>query len=243
MQVTIQNKQAFIEVLKNYQLAPESIERLKNIDLVILLGVSGSGRNTIINHLVTTGDYKFVVSDTTRPPKMRDGKMEKSGVEYYFRSEEEVLSDLREGKFLEAELIHNQQVSGISIRELEEAAKTGKIPVNEVDFDGTNNIYKVKPDTKFFFIVPPSYEVWMERLKGRETMREQELHNRLTTAITVLETGLTGSHFTFVINDDSLESSKRIDQQVKGSRDIGHHEEAMTIAKKLLADIRLHHNM
>lgn len=242
MHVRLHNKKAFTEILKDYAPAPQSVEALKNIQLVILLGVSGGGRNTIINHLVKTGNYKFIVSDTTRPPKTRDGKLEKSGVEYYFRSEADVLQDLREGKFLEAELIHNQQVSGISIRELEQAAKTGKIPINEVDFDGTNNIYKIKPDTQFFFVVPPSYDVWMERLHGRESMTDLELQNRLITAITVLETGLQGEHFTFVINDDSLKSAERIDKQVRGHKNIGHHEEALVIAQTLLDDIRAKHS-
>ena len=242
MKVTLENKAAFHSLLKNYEPGPESVELLAKVPLVILLGISGGGRNTIINHLVNSGRYKFIISDTTRPPKFRDGKLEEHGVNYYFRSEDEVLADLKAGKFLEAEVIHNQQVSGISIRELVDAAASKLIPINEVDLGGTDAILRAKPDTEFFFIVPPNYKIWMERLSGREVMSEEELDNRLETAIRVLEKGISEDRFTFVINDDSAESARRIDQQVNGVRNIGHHDEAKQIAEKLLSDIKRHHD-
>lgn len=243
MHVSLRDKAAFQKILKHYQPDEESIQLLSQTPLVILLGVSASGRNTIINHLVNTGGYKFIVSDTTRPPKVRDGKLEQTGVQYHFRTEEEVLTDLEHGKFLEAELIHDQQVSGTSIRELTDAANSGKIPINEVDMGGTDNILKSKPDTDFFFIVPPNYDTWMQRLKGREQMSETELKNRLNTATKVLQKGLEEDHFTFVINERSIDSAHKIDQQVRGQRDIGHHAEAKAVAEQLLQDIQARHGL
>lgn len=240
MHVELVNKQAFQEVLAHYQPAPESIDILRRIPLVILLGVSGSGRNTIINHLTKTGKYQYIISDTTRPPKVRDGKIEQHGINYYFRSEEDVLQDLREGKFLEAELIHNQQISGMNIRALAEVAESGKIPINEVDIGGTDNILKAKSDTQFFFIIPPSYTEWMRRLNAREVMTEKERNNRVSTAIRVIEKGLKEDHFTFVINDSSAASASKIDEQVRGPRDTGHHDEAREVARQILNDIKSH---
>lgn len=236
MTVALHNIEQFKAVLNNY--APSDADRklLNNIDLVIFLGVTGAGRNTIINHLVDTGRYHFIISDTTRPPKVRNGQLERNGVQYFFRSEQAMLSDLLAGKFLEAEIIHNQQVSGISIRELKRAVTSGKIPVNEVDIGGTANILKAKPDTRMFFIVPPSYEVWIERLTKREVMSRQELDNRLATAVTILRQALTGNHFRFVINDSSLESSHRIDAEIRGERNDQHHQAARAAAARVLED-------
>ena len=232
----------FVELLADYSLSAETIKTLQSIDLVILFGITGSGRNTIINHLVDTGRYHFVVSDTTRPPKIRDGKLEQDGIQYNFRSEEEVLSDIKDGKYLEAEIIHNQQVSGISISELERAKKSEKVPINEVDIKGTVNILKVKPDTKMFFIVPPSYDEWIKRLDAREQMSQEELSNRINTALRVLRIGLAGEHFRFVINESSLESSKVIDKQVvSGSIDELQDKAVRQIAQKILLDIERHH--
>jgi guanylate kinase len=232
----------FRKILSNYVPAHEAINTLGSIELVILLGVSGSGRNTIIDLLVETGRYHFILSDTTRPPKVRDGRLEQDGVQYHFRTEEEVLQDLKDGKYLEAEVIHNQQVSGISICELEKARNSGKIPINEVDIAGTVNILKSKPDTKMFFVVPPSYDEWIRRLNIREDMSHQELSNRMATAVRALETGLSGDHFKFVINDFPNAVAQMIDVQVtSGMIDENQNQAAREIAQKLLADTKRYH--
>lgn len=238
MNVELKNIEKFRPLLSGYKPSDHALRLLDNIPLVIFLGITGAGRNTIINHLLGTGRYHFIVSDTTRPPKVRDGQLEQDGVQYNFRSEEEVLNDIKAGEFLEAELIHNQQVSGISIRELERAHQSGKIPINEVDLQGTINIIKVKPNTKMFFIIPPNYEVWLKRLHARETMSDVEFANRLQTAVKVLKEALSKDYFTFVINDSSLESATRIDKWLSGEAINIHHDEARSIAKGFLEIIQ-----
>ncbi len=235
MTVELIHKAEFQTILSDYKPSEASKEILANIPLAILLGISGAGRNTIINHLVNSGDYHFVVSDTTRPPKLRDGNLEQNGVQYNFRSEEDVLAGLRTGEYLEAELIHDQQVSGISIRELQNSVASNKVPVNEVEIGGTRAIRAVKPDTNFFFIVPPTYNEWMYRLKGREVMSELELQNRLHTALNILEEGLANDHFHFLVNDSSNASAQYIDQVVRqGGVDDAAEQQARQTAQEIL---------
>lgn len=238
MNVELNHIDEFEAILESYIPSERALSLLGDIPLVIFLGITGAGRNTIINHLLDTGKYHFIISDTTRPPKVRDGKLEQDGVQYHFRSEEDVLADLRAGDFLEAEVIHNQQVSGISIRELDRATKSGKIPINEVDLAGTKNIIKVKPDTKMFFIVPPTYDVWLQRLHAREDMHDKEFANRLKTAVKVLEEALAKDYFIFIINDSSLESAQRIDKWLSGTSAQSHHEEAKNATRALLETIQ-----
>src|ERR1700689_1309052 len=109
----------FRSALRDYHLSKAALQTLSQTKLVILVAPTSSGRNTIIWQLLKTGDYYFIVSDTTRQPRINDGKLERDGHEYWFRSEAEVLTDIQQGKYLEAAVIHNQQVSGISIRELQ----------------------------------------------------------------------------------------------------------------------------
>lgn len=236
-EVVLKNKQEFINVLTHYQPSDEAMRLLQKIPLVILLGVTGAGRNTIINHLLGMGNYHFVVSDTTRPPKLRDGKMEEHGVNYYFRSEEDILDDLEQGRFLEAELIHNQQVSGINIRELQAAAVSGKVPINEIDLGGTVAVRKAKPDTMFFFIMPPNFKEWRYRLLGREVMSDQELTNRFMTAKTVISEALAREDFVFVVNESSHESAIEIDTYVKHTQVVGDQHHARQLAHELLQDL------
>lgn len=241
--VELHHKQEFIEALDGYRPSAEAHELLKEISLVIMLGVTGSGRNTIINHLVNSGKYHFIISDTTRPPKLRDGKMEQDGVNYHFRKEEDLLEDLRQGMFLEAELIHDQQVSGISIRELKNAADSGKVPINEIDVGGTLSIRQSKPDAIFFFVIPPTFEEWLHRLKGREVMSDEELKNRLETAVKVLDEGMEREDFVFILNDSSNRSADEIDDYVQRkvitSDQVAVREVAQKIKQELLEYIEV----
>ena len=213
--VELHHKEAFRRLLTDYHIAPESAERLRKVRMVILNSVAGGGRNSVINHLLSTNLYYFIVSDTTRPPKSRDGKMEQNGVIYFFRDENEMLQDIKDGKFLEAELIHDQQVSGISMRELMKAARLHKIAITDMEYGGAGNIASVYPSATIIGLLPPNYDEWMRRLHARETMTPEEFHNRLTTARKVLENMLEKTYFRLVINNSLDQAAADVRQIVE----------------------------
>lgn len=199
---TLQNKQAFIDALANYQASDHARVVLASTPFVALMGLAGGGRNTIIRILVERYNYIFVVSDTTRPPKFRDGRMEQNGIDYNFRSEDDMLREIQNGEFVEAELIHDQQVSGTSIREVERVKATGRIPIHDFEYGGAESVINAKPDASIIGLLPPSYDEWIRRLNGRETIHEEEFMNRLRTAKVVLEHLLSRPYTKLVINDD-----------------------------------------
>lgn len=243
MTVVLKNINEFRKILKSYIPSQRAINVIHDIPIALFTGVSGAGRNTIIDHLVKTGRYRFMVSDTTRPPKVRDGQLEQDGVQYNFRNEDDVLKDLKSGEFLEAEVIHDQQVSGISIRELEEGGRSGKILVTDVDVEGPANVLRAKPNARVFFIVPPNYNEWLKRLKARETMSDEELANRTRTAVRIIEHALQQENYSFVINESSLESAHMIDEQMTaGNIDSAHDQEVREIAKQILAELERHNS-
>lgn len=241
MEVHLTHKADFVDALKDYHPSADAISTLARMPLVILLSVTGGGRNTIINELIRTGRYHFIVSDTTRPPKVRNGVLEEDGVSYHFRTESDVLTDIQQGLYLEAELIHGQQVSGTSIKELIRAHDSGKVPINEVDLGGTDAIAAVKPDTLFLFIVPPSFEEWMRRLRTRENMSDEELMNRLRTAVHMLRTVLASSRFVFVVNDDLSEVVSTVDDYISGEVHDMHDGRARQVAEQILQGILANH--
>lgn len=240
MQVILRQKEQFRKILAHYKPSPESLSILNDVQLLILQGITGSGRNTIIDKLVEKGGYTQIVSDTTRPPKMRDGAMEQNGVQYYFRSEEEILNDLSAGKYLEAELIHDQQVSGISIRELQRVNDANKVSVNEVAREGVENIRALKPDTIFVFVIPPSFEVWMQRLAARETMTPGELQNRTESAVLEIREALSKPYFHFVVNDELNVAVNDVDEIARQQGDPDVNAEDREAAEQLLASIEQH---
>ncbi len=237
MHVSLRNKEKFQQLLSGYTPSAKARQILAGVDLVILQGISGAGRNTLINKLVQKGSFHFIISDTTRPPKHRDGAMEQDGVQYYFRTEEQVLSDLENGMFLEAELIHSQQVSGISVREIDRASISGKTPINEVAREGVVNIRKAKPDTTFIFVLPPSYDEWLARLAKREVMSDQELANRKQSAIDEIKEALAAADFKFIVNDDLERTSQAIINGIKGDWDETEGETAREAARDILAKL------
>lgn len=238
--VKLNNLLDFQEALAGYEVSKHAKSILESTQLVILLGVFGAGRNSIINELCKSEKYYYIVSDTTRPPKVRDGVLELHGVHYYFRDESEMLRDIKKGEFLEAEVIHSQQVSGISIRELEKARNSGKVPITEVDLQGTVNILKTKPDTLMIFVVPPSYDEWIRRITAREEMSEQEFANRMATAQKILSSVLSSDAYKFVINDTLQKTASRVNELVKGGKHSEeHHQEAKNIATELLKAVNI----
>lgn len=205
----------FRVALQDYHLSKEALQALAQTELILLVAPTSTGRNTIIRELIKTGDYHFVVSDTTRKPRVNDGLLEQDGREYWFRSELEVLNDIKHGKYLEAAIIHEQQVSGISVRELERARDEQKIAITDAEIRGADNAVAYKPDTIAIFVLPPSFEEWQRRLHQRGVMPPDELKRRISSAAKELEAALDCGYYRFIINDSIEHSVEQINEIAK----------------------------
>lgn len=229
----------FREVLDGYHLSKTTLQTLSQTQLVLIVGSTSAGRNTIIRELMKTGDYHFVVSDTTRQPRINDGVAEQNGHEYWFRTENEILSDLKAGKYLEAAIIHNQQVSGISVRELEKARDEAKIAITDTEIIGAANAIKYKPDTVVIFVLPPSFDEWQRRIKHRGIMSPEEFKRRMNSACKEFETALKNSYYQFVINESFNDTAMQINQIAKlGIVDVELQAQARELAERLLLATR-----
>jgi guanylate kinase len=133
--------------------------------LVILSGGSGVGKNTVINYLLTTGRFEILPTYTTRAK--REG--ETDGNPYYFISESEFLTKLKEGEFYEHEAVHNRYY-GTSKKITERMNGSDKILIKDIDVLGTKNLLsKVDIDINILtvFLYVKSKEILRERLRGR----------------------------------------------------------------------------
>ncbi len=201
----------FQTILKNYQISDTGKQLLGKVRLVLLDAPTSGGRNTIIGELLKTGDYHFITSDTTRQPRINDGVPEQDGHQYWFRNEKDLLDDLKAGKFLEAAVIHKQQVSGISLRELEKAHQDGKIAITDIEMEGVDNITEAKPDVIVIFVVPPTFEEWQKRIYKRGTMDIDEYRRRLRSSLREFKHALERPYYHFVINDNMRHAIDQID--------------------------------
>lgn len=231
----------FQQVLSDYHISEADKKILQEVRLVILVGPSSSGRNTMISALMDTGKYHSIVSDTTRKPRVNDGKLEQNGVEYWFRTEKEMLDDLRNGNFLEAAVIHNQQVSGINMREIKHSVSQGKIAIAEIEIIGMENIHRIKPDTFVFFVVPPTFDVWMTRMNERGQMTVAEKRRRLESAVRELKTALEVDYCKYIVNDEFYQSVERVDHYVNEDFvDLDYQDQSRKVIEKLLSDTQTH---
>lgn len=239
MKPTLEYYDQFQAILQGYQINEAGKALLEKTRLVLMTSPTSTGRNSIINELVKTGEYEFIVSHTTRPKRINNDVKEQDGQEYWFRSEEEFLEDLKDGRFLEADVIHEQQVSGISMRELEKATKHKKIAIDELFYIGADKVKKVKPDTYVIFVLPPSYEEWMKRLLNRGNMLPDEVKNRLKSAELELESTIERDYYQYVINDDLAEAAQTVRRIVEND-EYGdeEHQRGKDLAWKLLSEVK-----
>jgi guanylate kinase len=229
----------FKKLLAEYQPSQDAIDSLRSSRLVAMVGPTGAGRNTLFDELVKQGGYRIILSDTTRPPRMANGKLEVNGGPYWFKTEEEVLEGIRRGDYVEAELIHQQQVSGSNKREFDITANENKVGLNEIEIRGEAAYRKLHPGMKSIFLLPPEFPVWMKRLAGRGAMTDVELRRRLQSAEDEIAQALASDHFMFALNIDLHACVQRVHELVEGT--LPHpneQEELREHASQLLEDIK-----
>lgn len=209
---------------KKYLPSQASQQIIKQASIALFIGPTNAGRNTIIEKLLSTGKYYFIISDTTRPPKLRNGKLEQNGVNYWFRSEDEILADLKAGAFVEAAVIHEQQVSGISVREIAKAYQQNKTAVTDIEILGAESVTSINPNTICLFVLPPGFEEWQARLQTRGDLSNgnKELCKRMRSSVKEFQAALEHPNYWFVINDqldesvaytDKLISTRKVDPE------------------------------
>lgn len=232
----------FRSVLATYKLSESSLHTLRSTKLALLVGPTACGRNTIINELVETGQYHHIVSDTTRMIRTKDGSpIEKNGREYWFRGEDDVLADLQSGAYMEAAIIHNQQVSGCNMRELDAASRADKIAIKDIEPNGAHFVRGLKPDAVIIFVLPPNFDTWMNRLHSRSELPEDEIRRRLESADAEIEVALHRQYYAFVVNDRLEDAVTDVDAIARlGHIDAVKQQAARTLAQRIHRDIKVY---
>ncbi len=228
----------FQRILKTYKPSLELLDLLQNHQFVILAAPTAAGRNTIIKNLIMTGKYYYVISDTTRRPRINNGVPERSGEEYWFKSEDEFLQGLKNGAYIEAAVIHNQQVSGISLNEMRQGSKSNRVMITDVDIHGADSIMSYSDTTVPVFVLPPNFAEWMKRLDGRGAMDPAEKRRRLISAAEEIQLSLQRGYFKFIINWDLKLTIEELHQHIL-MKSFGEAEQlaAHGHAQQLLIDI------
>ena len=221
--------------IDGYQMSSEAAELVRKTKLLLIAGVVGGGKNTVINELLKGSEYHQIVSHTTRPPRNNHGVMEMDGTDYHFVTLAEAEKLVEEKAFVEVKYVHGN-VYGTSVAELRAAHDEDMIAVTDIDIMGVVEYLDIKPDTHAIFLLPPSVETWLARLERRYGSLENhhdEIEKRLRTAYDEIKFIQQDDRFILVVNDDLETTVERIEQIVAGERD--HTSEfALAIAEHLL---------
>jgi guanylate kinase len=167
-----------------------------------LCAPSGAGKTTVCRALLdSSDDLLFSVSATTRPARPN----ERDGVDYHFVDRAEFQAMIDDGELLEWAEVHGD-FYGTPRQNLERAEQQGKLLVLDIDVQGARQVVTARPETVTVFLLPPSLEVLMERLRGRGSENAERLQRRMQTARIELQELFA---FQYVLVNDRLEDTVR----------------------------------
>jgi|TARA_Y100000588_G_scaffold120898_1_gene132307 guanylate kinase len=176
-------------------------------NLIAISAPSGTGKSTLCEEVRRKKpEIKFSVSCTTRPKR----NYEKDGINYYFLTEDEFKSKIKNNELLEYEEVHGYYY-GTLINTLKNAISSKELMLFDVDVNGAMSIKKKYPrNTLTVFILPPSIEDLKVRLINRGTDSRKIIKKRLER--TNKEMKFKDKFDTFMINDDLSSAVKKLNE-------------------------------
>ena len=166
--------------------------------LIVISAPSGTGKTTVVKKLLQqTNNLEASVSFTTR--KMREN--EKEGLDYFFVSEKTFANMIQNNDFLEHATVFGN-FYGTEKKSVSENLNEGVNVILEIDWQGALQIKSSMPSCVMIFLIPPSKEVLLSRLKNRGTDSDQEIAYRFNQAVLDLEQS---DKFDHVLVNDQLE--------------------------------------
>ncbi len=165
---------------------------------VILSSPSGGGKTTIARALLAQRrDVGYSVSCTTRQP--RHGEVD--GVDYFFLTDDEFELSASRGEFAEWAVVHGQRYGTLK-REVERVLSSGKHVIMDIDVQGARQLASAFPSSALVFLLPPSADVLVERLRNRRSEGSEGLIRRLKTAVEELKAV---SMYHYMVTNDRLD--------------------------------------
>ena len=147
-------------------------------NLFIIAAPSGCGKTSLVDALLKKSSNICVsVSHTTRKPRPE----EVDGTNYHFISVNEFQEMIKDNKFVEfAEVFEN--LYGSSRQLIDDNLNNNIDVILEIDWQGARQVKINMPKAISIFVLPPSKEALLERLKNRAQDDELTINNRMSDA-------------------------------------------------------------
>ena len=176
---------------------------MNNGKLIVFSAPSGSGKTTIVRHLLEQKELnlEFSISATSREKRGE----EVDGKDYYFLSANKFKNKIKNEEFLEWEEVYRDNFYGTLKTEVKRIWKLGKHVIFDIDVSGGLRIKRKFPEETLAVIVkPPSIDELKIRLKKRKTESEDKINMRVAKASAELATA---PLFDVIIENDNLEKA------------------------------------
>ncbi len=177
---------------------------MENGKLIVFSAPSGSGKTTIVRHLLDIPelDLDFSISATSRNAR----ENEVDGKDYYFISTEAFKKHIKAEDFLEWEEVYRDNFYGTLKSEINRIWASGKHVIFDIDVAGGLRIKRKFPyETLAVFVKPPSIDELKIRLKKRSTETDDKINMRIAKASVELATA---PQFDTIIKNYDLDQAK-----------------------------------
>ncbi|MDO5734622.1 MAG: guanylate kinase [Eubacteriales bacterium] len=175
------------------------IKREKGI-IFCCSGPSGVGKDTLIAEVRKKyPELVHSISLTTRQP--RPGEV--PGQDYHFCEKEEFERLIESGEIIEYDVFCDNYY-GTLAQVLREAEAGGTDIFLDITVAGSLRLKELFPDAVLIFILPPSQETLIERLKARRTEAESVINSRVEKA---KEEVKNAAAFDYVVVNDTIKDA------------------------------------
>ena len=160
---------------------------MANGKMIIFSAPSGSGKTTIVRHLLSkfSDQIEFSISATSRAKR----GVEENGKDYYYFTLEEFKQKIANKEFLEWEEVYAGASYGTLRRAVERIWAQGKAVIFDLDVEGGLNLKnQFKENALSVFVMPPSIKILEERLNSRSTDSPESIARRVAKAEKELKT-------------------------------------------------------
>ncbi len=167
--------------------------------LLVISGPSGAGKTTIAREVEKAfDDAVFSVSVTTRAQATKD----REGVDYRFLDEAEFDRMVDDGELLEWAGVFEKRY-GTPRGPVEDTLARGGLMILEIDVRGAKQVKEKMPGMFGVFVLPPSPEDLLLRLRSRQREGEDKIQKRFGEAQReIAEAQNCGVYDAFVVNDE-----------------------------------------
>jgi len=175
--------------------------------LLVMSGPSGVGKTSIAHEVVRRFNGAFSISATTRAA----GPGELDGRDYHFIDQARFQRMIDENEFLEYAQVFGRSWYGTPRAPVLTALAAGRVIALDIDVQGAEQVRAKHPDMLGIFILPPSEEDLVRRLRARAREDEAAIERRLAESTREIARARDSRTFDcFVVNDDLAQCTERV---------------------------------